>query len=348
MWLAALAAVATLLMPAGCGKDGDSPIGPAHKPVGEYEVVVNTLMVDSINGDSFVLRVYDPENDSLKQVLPFSSALAAMTTTKNGLTGYFSKIYPRDSIEIWSAAWPPTAVQHSHVGLGSTQLLLSPDETYLLGSMGMTVLYALPDLTPVYIDSANALDAAFLPGRTQFCYHHFLDDTLIMVDYGSLPATVTRRPLRGVQDEALEISTICPSSGGDSLIISAYNWRTYQDFVIVASTADLGIIDQVVVDRSLEFAAPLLHSDGRHVFWQTPDAIYGYDITTKDFRIVVDDGEGLWYSQQRMALSPDGEYLFVKSINSLLKLRFSDGVVTVIDTLSGQSQNFVVWVRAAN
>ncbi len=354
--LAVIAAgiVATII---GCNGDSRSPSGPSHKPTG-YEIVLNALVTDSLGGQSFAMIVFDPDSTTVKETIPFGTALTAMTATKNGLRTCFSKAHPPGEDETWCSSWPPTDTLASHVGLRAYQLLLSPNEQYLLGSMGNTVLYALSGLTPVYVDSASTMDAAFLPGRTAFCYHRFWDDTLIVVDYGTSPMTVYKKSLRGADDEPLVIGAVCPSAGGDSLVIAARTMQTNIKYMMVVSTDDLAIIDQVTITPSFFQTVPVAHPGGRYSYWlaegsswPTPasGAIYRYDIQTKELTSILDNSDGGPDMPEAMLITPDGRYLYVTSLLNLYRLRLSDGQTEIVDTLGvGDHQNFAVTVRVTN
>ncbi|MDD4050861.1 MAG: hypothetical protein PHR28_03030 [candidate division Zixibacteria bacterium] len=346
-----------LFVAGGCGDDPVSPGGSSPKPAHEYEIVLNALVTDSLGGHSFVMMVFDPDSTGVKQTIPFNTSLAAMTTTKDGSRMFVSKTYPKP-YEVWSSSWPPTDTLASHAGLAAGQLALSADEQYLLASSGHAVLYALPGLVPVYIDSASADCGAFLPGRTAFCYHRFMNDTVIVVDYGTAPMTVHQQSLRGAGDEPLAIQALCPSAGGDRLIIAAEDTQSNIKYMMVVSTDNLAIIDQVTIAPSFRQMVPVADSGGRYTYWMakgstwpapTPGAIYRYDIQTKELTSILDDSNGGPYLPEEMLVTPDGEYLYVTSVLYLYRMRLSDGQTELVDSIGvSDHQNFAVTVRTTN
>lgn len=346
--------IITPLIVGGCGDDSRTLAGPSPKPAHEYEIVLNALVSDSLGGHSFVMMVFEPDSTGVKQTIPFNTSLAAMTTTRDGSRMFVSKTYPKP-YEVWSSSWPPTDTLASHAGLAAGQLALSSNEQYLLAGSGHAVLYALPGLNPVYIDSASADGGAFLPGRTAFCYYRFMNDTLITVDYGTAPMTVHKQTLRGADDKPLAIQAFCPSAGGDSLIIATENTETNVKYMMVVSTDDLAIIDQVTIAPSFRQMVPVADPGGRYTYWMakgstwpapTPGAIYRYDIQTKELTSILDDSNGGPYLPEEMLVTPDGKYLYVTSVLYLYRMHLLDGQTELVDSIGASDhQNFAVTVR---
>jgi hypothetical protein len=348
----------------GCGDDSPTPTRPSPKPAHTYKIVLNSLVTDSLGGQSFVMMVFDPESTGVQQTIPFTSSLAAMTSTRDGSRVFVSKTYPKP-YEVWSSSWPPTDTLASHTGLAAGQLLLSPDEQYLLAGSGHAVLYALPGLNPVYIDSASADGGAFLPGRAAFCYHRFMNDTVFIVEYGTSPVTIHKQSLRDTDDKPLAIRALCPSAGGDSLIIAAEDVQAQIKYMLVVSTDDLTIIDKVAITATFYQTAPVADPGGRYTYWlyggsvwtpfpgplsrgeaYDPGVIYRYDIRAKELTTIMGDFEGGAEMAQAMLVTPDGTYLYVVSSFYLYRIRLADGQVDIVDTVGvGDHQNFAVMVR---
>lgn len=353
---AALLTAVLCIALAGCGDDSP-PNGPSPQPEPAYEIVLNALVTDSLGGQSFVMMVFAPDSIGVRQTIPFGAALVAMTSAEDGLRIFVSRTYPKP-YTIWSSSWPPTDTLANHIGLAAGQLLLSADEQYLLAGSGHAVLYALPGLNPVYIDSANADGGVFLPGRTAFCYHRFMNDTLIIVDYGTTPMTVQRPSLRGSDDKPLAILGFCPSAGGDSLVIAAMDIESNINYMLVVATDDLAFIDQVTITPSFVQTIPVVDPGGRYTYWlykgspwptPTPGAVYRYDIRTKTLSTVLDDSHGALDTYISITLTPDGKYLYAVSSYRLYRVLLSDGETDIVDTLGlGGHENFVMMIRPIN
>lgn len=333
-WLAALAAVATLLMPAGCDNEGRHNPAGGTVPSADYQVVLSYYFANNQYQTPFYLMIDGPR-DSIAESLAFQTPFNAFQFLDKGTQAVFTI-----RGKTWLSAWPAGDVLASNATAGGTAINLTPDERYLFITGSKPVLFSLPDLTPLF-QAGSGGDGTLIPGRRLACYHHW-SDTLHFLDFRTGVAIHEKRVLRGLSGEVLLAGTVCASVSGDSLILSAEldNGQASEQYIIVAATADLSVFDQIPVSVGFQFTRPVVHPDGKRIFWcktggtwptLTYGAVYTYDIEGKSLTMLL-DGSSTHLFPKELRLSPRGDYLYVLSANdlSLAKVRLSDGETTLL------------------
>ncbi|NMC43033.1 MAG: hypothetical protein GYA46_03865 [candidate division Zixibacteria bacterium] len=324
----------------GCSDDAS----PVKSPIVEedYQLTLSYYYPDASPRVPYFLVVEGPA-DAIVDSIAFQEPFDAFRFLENGTTA----VYTRGK-KTWTASWPGGIVS-ADASTGGSVIHITPDEQYLFVTGGKPALFSLPDLGALYLAGSGG-DGTLIPHRRLACYHNW-GDTLHYLDFSTGTVVHEKRALRGKSGEVLNFETVCASVSGDSLILSAQrqNGDVLEHYLIVAATADLQVLDQTPITVSFQFTRPVVHPDGRRVYWcyegtTWNEIVYGsvfvYDITTKTLTLLVDGADyGLFPHQ--MALSPAGNYLYVLSINdlNLAKVRLADGtVMEPIDYLPGRGE----------
>lgn len=337
---AAIVATAVFTVMIGCSDD----TSPVKSPIvtENYQLALSYYYPDASPRVPYFLMVEGPV-DSIIDSIVFQEPFEAFRFLDSGTTAVYTR-----SKKTWLAAWP-SGTAGAVASTGGSVIHITPDEQHLFITGGKPVLFSLPDLTARYSSDVGG-DGTLIPGRSLACYHTW-GDTLYYLDFGSASVTVEKRALRGLSGEILNFETVCTSVSGDSLLLSAQrqNGDVLEHYLIVAATADLQVLDQTPIGLSFQFTRPVVHPDGRRVFWcyeggTWPALVYGsvfvYDITTRALTMLV-DGAVYGLFPHQITLAPAGDDLYVLSNNdlNLAKVRLTDGMVAEpIDYMPGRGE----------
>ncbi len=330
--LMAIVAAAMLSMAAGCNDDRSSNSPPAET---SYNLVVNVYAADSSHTDNLYLLTVSGNSDTVVDSQAFSDMVTDMTFAPDGKRAFFINPH-RGHKEVYLTDWPVMDTRARYDTISAEGISLSEDGQYLLTSLGAVVLLSASGLAPRYIDSLGLKDACFLPRHSAFCGHYW-QDTVVIVDYGQVPADIQRLGLPAPSGEAWQIEAICTTPGGDSLVIATYDQMSAKNYIVVARTNTLSILSKVEVEPDFHWSRPICHPNGQRVYWYyrgsswpepVSGAVYCYRIPTGELTAIVDESVAGVIEPIGMALAPDGVHLYVVCINDLFKIYLPTNQVT--------------------
>ncbi len=323
---------------AGCGDD--KPTQGSQTPI-DYQVILSYYYDEGQQQTPYLLAL-SGLTDSIVDSVPMTSFISGFSFSHRDSLACFAS-----SRRVWTTAWTPAETIGVYDGAGGGRVQISQDDNYVFVSGRKSGLFRFPSLEPIFIDTTVGY-GTLIPGRPIVCLHHYSSDTLYFVDYGAPVLRQWAMPMKNQAGEPVLINAICVSISGDTLFVAAEKRDpTTERYILVVTTDNLRVLDQVAGGPPLDFTNPLVHPDGRRVFWYYPGgtwpsvttgSIYVYDIHRKQFRVLLDGTSIPHLFPAGMTVSPFGDFLYV--INdyglSLIRVRLSDGTVTVpLDNIPG-------------
>jgi DNA-binding beta-propeller fold protein YncE len=329
--LAIILASATLFMIFGCG---DDPVrSRPHQP--DYRLLVNFSYYPDSDSTLFYL-VYSTRTDSVVDSIYIGDESSIDAVFSNdGHVLYHTNIFDDITYSTDWATGDTIAVDPEH---GGEKLSVAGDDGHLLVTEFFPIiLFKLPELTPV-IEVQRGGKGQIIPNRKLACYHQNASDSLYYIDFSQSPPDTFALPFRGQSGEIYGIQAFTATASGDSLIIiGEYNRENW--YVFIATTDSLKVLDRISIPLHDYWQGHLLmHPNGKIVYFYYPGSVivfppvrgvvYGLDLQTGELTVLIDKGYYEYIRPWDLAITPEGDYLYVLSRGRLFKIRLSDNEIS--------------------
>jgi hypothetical protein len=213
------------------------------------------------------------------------------------------------------------------------ELTLSSDDRYLRIP---GTLYRVPGLMDLYEDNQDRFNGAFLTDRNQYVYRTLESNTLYFIDYGTIPVTTVSDTLIGSPFASTWIQSVRPTVSGDSLIVSGRDFSnlTIVDYLLIVDTDNLTVLDTIFLPADIPGPdmVPLIHPDGRRIFWiegftavPPDDIVFSYRLDAGQFEVLLDRADVGELIASRLLMAPGRPDLLVVATDEA-----APGVVTKI------------------